>query len=96
MPGTHGYVWSHSRRGFQLQMEFIKVAAQLTLRQGCFLGHAGAQNEVEGTMEERLSLMLLKWRKWAGTSKTPQGIGKGKEYYSQEPLGGEPYSPMSP
>lgn len=54
MLGTHGYVWSHSRRGFQLQMEFIKVAAQLTLRQGCILDHAGAQNEVEGTLEERL------------------------------------------
>lgn len=54
MPGTHGYVWSHSRRGFQLQMEFIKVAAQLTLRQGCILDHAGAQNEVEGTLEERM------------------------------------------
>lgn len=39
--------------------------------------------------------MLLKWRKWAGTNKTPQGTGKGK-YYSQEPLGGGPYSPMSP
>lgn len=41
--------------GFQPQMKLTKVAAQLTLRPGCTLDHAGgSRNKVEGKLEERL------------------------------------------